>query len=183
MTLLILYWILIAVMLVGVVGAVLPGLPGPSVILGAVLVWCVVSKFAVPLLPFALIFVALILSALMEWLGSYWGAQQVGASRWSQLGMLAGMALGFFGLLPALPIGGPIAGVLLGGLGGGFVGEFLYRRNLPPGERLKMAGKVTLAIGLGTLIGNLIEVVLAIVAVGIFVWTTWSSVMWTGVAG
>jgi hypothetical protein len=30
--------------------------------------------------------------------------------------MFAGMAVGFFGLLPALPVGGPIAGILLGGL-------------------------------------------------------------------
>jgi uncharacterized protein len=49
---------------------------------------------------------------------------------------------------------------------------------LPPGERLKMAGKVSLAIGLGALIGNLVEFMLAIGAVGVFIWSTWSSVMW-----
>ncbi len=178
MTLTILYWVLVAVMLVGVVGAVVPGLPGPSLILGAILVWCLVTKFAIPLLPLGLIFVVLILSAAVEWLGTYWGAQQVGASRWSQMGLLAGMAVGFFGLLPALPLGGPIAGILIGGLLGGFLGEFLYQRNLPLAERLKRAGKVSLAIGLGALIGNLVEFVLAIGAVGLFIWSTWSSVMW-----
>jgi uncharacterized protein len=179
MNLMILYWILIAVMLVGVAGAVLPGVPGPTLILAAILVWCVVTKFAIPLLPLGLIFVALILSAVVEWLGSYWGAKQVGASKWGQYGMFAGMAIGFFGLLPALPVGGPIAGILVGGLLGGFVGEYLYQRNLPTSERIKTAGKVSFAIGFGALIGNLIEVVLAIVAVGIFIWATWSSVMWT----
>ncbi len=178
MNLVILYWILIAVMVVGVVGAVVPGIPGPSLILAAILVWCVVTKFAIPLVPLGLIFAALILSALVEWLGSYWGAKQVGASQWGQLGMFAGMALGFFGLLPFLPIGGPIAGVLIGGLLGGFVGEYLYRSNLPTNERLKTAGKVSLAIGVGTLVGNLVEVVLAIAAVGIFLWSTWSSMQW-----
>lgn len=178
MPLTILYWVLVAVMLVGVVGAVLPAVPGPSLILGAILVWCIATKFAIPLLPLGLIFVALILSAAVEWLGTYWGAKQVGASKWSQLGMFAGMAVGFLGLLPALPVGGPIAGILLGGLLGGFMGEYLYQRNLPPGERLKRAGKVSLAIGLGALIGNLVEFGLAIVAVGIFIWSTWSSVMW-----
>jgi uncharacterized protein len=178
MSLTVLYWILIAVMLVGVAGAVIPGVPGPSLILVAILVWCVVTKFAIPLLPFALIFGALILSAVVEWLGTYWGAKQAGASKWGQYGMFAGMAVGFFGLLPALPIGGPIAGILLGGLLGGFIGEYLYRRDLPSGERFKTAGKVSLAIGFGALIGNLVEVVLALAAVGIFVWSTWSSVMW-----
>jgi hypothetical protein len=179
MNLLILYWILIAVMLMGVAGAVLPGVPGPSLILAAILVWSLVTKFAIPILPMSLIFVALILSAAVEWLGTYWGAKQVGASKWGTWGMFAGMAVGFFGLLPALPFGGPIAGILLGGLLGGFVGEYLYRRNLPTPERLKTAGKVSLAIGFGALIGNLVEVVLAIAAVGIFIWSTWSSVMWS----
>lgn len=179
MTLVILYWVLLAVMLVGVIGAVVPGIPGPSLILVAILVWCVATQFAIPLLPLGLIFVALILSALVEWLASYWGAKQVGASQWGQLGMFAGMALGFFGLLPALPLGGPIAGVLLGGLLGGFVGEFLYRGNLPTGERVKTAGKVSLAIGLGNIVGNLIEVTLAIAAIGVFIWSTWSSIMWS----
>jgi uncharacterized protein len=178
MNLVILYWVLIAVMVVGVIGAVVPGIPGPSLILAAILVWCIATKFAIPLLPLALIFGALILSALAEWLGSYWGAQQVGASKWSQWGMFAGMALGFLGLLPLLPIGGPIAGLLFGGLGGGFIGEYLYQRNLPPGERLKTAGKVSLAIGIGTLVGNLVELVLAIAAVGLFIWSTWSSMQW-----
>jgi uncharacterized protein len=174
-----LYWILIVVMLVGVAGAIIPGLPGPSLILVAILIWCVVTKFAIPIIPLGLIFVVLILSAAVEWLGTYWGAKQVGASKWGQVGMFAGMAVGFFGLLPALPVGGPIAGILLGGLLGGFIGEYLYRQNLPTAERLKTAGKVSLAIGFGALIGNLVEVVLAIVAVGIFVWSTWSSVMWS----
>jgi uncharacterized protein len=178
MNLTVLYWILIAVMLVGIVGAILPAVPGPSLILAAILVWCVVTKFAVPVLPFALIFAALILSAAVEWLGTYWGAKQAGASKWGQYGMFAGMAVGCLGLLPALPVGGPIAGILLGGLLGGFVGEYLYRRDLPTAERVKLAGKVSLAIGFGALIGNLVEFGLALAAVGLFIWSTWSSVMW-----
>ncbi len=92
--------------------------------------------------------------------------------------MMGGMAMGFFGFLPALPIGGPIVGLLAGGLFGGFVGEFLYRRDLPIVPRLKMAGKVCLAIGLGSVVGNLIEMMLAIVAVGIFLWNTWPAMVW-----
>ncbi|BAS57594.1 MULTISPECIES: DUF456 domain-containing protein [Leptolyngbya] len=179
MELTVLYWILVAVMVVGVVGAVVPGIPGPSLILVAILLWCIVTKFAIPLLPLGLIFVALLLSSVVEWLGSYWGAKQIGASRWSQMGMFIGMAIGFFGLLPALPLGGPIAGILVGGLLGGFIGEFLYRSDLPTSERLRTAGRVTLGIGFGALIGNLIELVLAIAAVAVFVWVTLPSVMWT----
>lgn len=97
MAMLTLYGILVVVMLVGVVGAVVPGLPGPSLILAAILVWCFVTKFAIALLPLSLIFLALILSAAVEWLGAYLGAKQVGASAWSQWGMMGGMTMGFFG--------------------------------------------------------------------------------------
>lgn len=79
----ILYWILIAVMLVGVIGAVVPAVPGPSLILGAILVWTVVQGFGnVSWTPFIAIFVILILSAAVEFLASYWGAKQAGASKW-----------------------------------------------------------------------------------------------------
>jgi uncharacterized protein len=178
MAMLALYGIVIVVMLVGVVGAVVPGLPGPSLILAAIVVWCIATKFAIALLPLSLIFIALILSAAVEWLGGYWGAKQVGASPWSQWGMMGGMAMGFFGLLPLVGLGGPIVGIFAGGLLGGFAGEYLYRRDLPMIDRLKMSGKVCLGIGLGSLIGNLVELVLAIVAVGIFLWTTWPAMVW-----
>jgi uncharacterized protein len=86
--------------------------------------------------------------------------------------------MGFFGLLPLVGLGGPIVGIFAGGLLGGFVGEYLYRRDLPTIDRLKMSGKVCLGIGLGSLIGNLVELVLAIVAVGIFIWNTWPAMVW-----
>ncbi len=183
MDLTVLYWILIAVMLVGVAGAVLPGVPGPSLILGAILVWCFATKFALFGWPLGLIFLALILSAGVEFLGAYWGAKQVGASQWSQIGGLVGMGLGFFGLLPALPLGGPLVGILFGAVLGAFLGEYLFRGELAFKERLKQSLKVSVAIAVGSLIGNLLEVILAIVAVGIFVWATWPPLLPAGLGG
>lgn len=178
MSITILYWILIAVMVVGVVGAVVPALPGPSLILGAILVWTVVQGFGnVSWTPLIVVFVILILSAGVEFLASYWGAKQAGASKWGQIGALIGLGLGFFGLLPALPFGGPIIGILFGPLIGAFIGEFLYRRELELEPRTKVAFKAGIGVVVGSLIGNLIEGILALVAVVIFVWSTWSQVM------
>lgn len=171
-----LYWILIAVMLVGVAGAVLPGVPGPSLILAAILVWCVVTKFSLMGWPLVLIFVALILSAGVEVVAAWWGASQVGASKWSQIGALLGIGLGFFGLLPALPIGGPLVGILFGAVLGAFLGEYFYRKELAFKERLQQSLKVSMAIAIGSVVGNVLEVLLAIAAVVIFVWSTWPPV-------
>ena len=173
----ILYWVLIAVMVVGVVGAVVPGIPGPSLILGAIVVWAIARGFDVSWPPLIGIFAILILSAGVELLATYWGARQAGASRWGQIGAIAGLVLGFFGLLPAWLIGGPLLGILIGPLLGAIIGEFLYRRELPVGERTQQSVKAGVGVVVGSLIGNLIEGLLAFTAVVIFIVTTWSQVM------
>ncbi len=176
MDLTILYWVLVAFMLVGVAGSVLPVIPGPSMILVAILVWCVVTNFSIALWPLVLIFITLIASAGIEWLAGYWGARKAGASKWGQLVAILGMTLGFFGLLPALPLGGPLLGILFGAVAGAFLGEFLHRKDLDFKERLSLSLNVSAAIAVGSLIGNLLEVVLALAAVALFIWSTWPPV-------
>ncbi len=160
-------------MLVGIVGAVVPGIPGPSLILGAILVWGIVQGFSNITWPLVAIFVILILSSGVEFLASYWGAKQAGASKWGQIGAIVGLVFGFFGLLPAWLIGGPLLGILIGPLLGAIIGEFLYRRELELGQRAKQSVKAGVGVVVGSLIGNLIEGLLAIVAVVIFVLSTW----------
>lgn len=171
-----LYWILIAVMVVAAFGAILPGFPSASLILLSILVWGIATKFAGIGWALVVVFVVLIVSAAIEPLATYWGAQRVGASKWSQIGAIAGMVLGFLGLLPILPIGGPILGLLVGPIIGAFVGEFLYRRDRALKDRTELALKVGLSVAVGSLLGNLIETVLAFVAVIIFAVTTWPQV-------
>ena len=107
MNITVLYWIVLAAMIIGVIGAIIPGLPGSSIILAAILVWSIATGFNGVGWPLMLIFVVLILSAGVEYLALYWGVQKAGASNWSTYGAIAGMTLGFLGLLPALPIAGP----------------------------------------------------------------------------
>lgn len=171
-----LYYIVLALMVIGVIGAIIPGLPGSSLILLAIAIWSIATKFAGVSWSLILVFVVLILSAAVEYLAVYLGAKQVGASKWSQLGAIAGMVIGFLGLIPALPIGGPIFGLLFGAIIGAFLGEYLYRSNLESSQRVKQAFKVSLGIVIGSIIGNVIEALLAAIAVGIFIYTTWGAV-------
>jgi uncharacterized protein YqgC (DUF456 family) len=176
MNLTILYWLMLALMLVGVIGAIVPVLPGSTLILVAILIWGIATGFVGINLPLITIFVVLILSTVVEYLAVYLGAKRLGASKWSQIGAIAGMVLGFFGLLPALPLGGPLLGVLVGAIIGAFVGEFCYRTNLELNARFKQALKVSIGVIFGSLVGNIIEVFLAIVAVVVFVVSTWPPV-------
>lgn len=167
----VLYWLLVAVMVVGVIGAVVPSLPGVILILGAILVWGAVHGFAGLGVPLVVTIAVLAVNTGVEILATYLGAKQAGASTWGQVGAIVGLLLGVFGLLPALPIGGPLIGLLLGPLLGAIIGEYLYRRDL------KLAVRAGLGIIIGTLVGSLIQGLLALVALVVFLVTTLPQVM------
>ncbi|MBW4649955.1 MAG: DUF456 family protein [Kastovskya adunca ATA6-11-RM4] len=173
MSLIILYWVLVAVMLFGVVGAVVPGLPGSGLILAAIIVWGVFNGFSGVEVALGVTLLVLLLSVGVDFLAASWGAQQAGASKWGQIGAIVGLFLGFFGLLPALPFGGPLLGIFFGPIVGAFIGEFFYRKDLELEPRVKLATKASIGIVVGSLIGNLIQGVLAIAAVVVFIFTTW----------
>lgn len=170
------YWIVLAIMGVGVIGAIIPGLPGSSIILVAILGWSIYTGFAGIGWAMILIFIVLILSAVVEYVALYFGAKQSGASKWSQYGAIAGMVLGFVGLLPAVPFGGPLIGVLFGAIIGAFVGEYAYRSNLQGSARIQQALKASAGVVIASLVGNIIEALLAALAVAIFIYSTWSYV-------
>lgn len=175
MNLIILYFVLIAIMIVGVIGALLPAVPGIGLILGAILVWGLVTQFNGMAVSLVVTLLILLLSLGVEILATYWGVKKFGASSWSQIGSIIGLIVGMLGLLPALPFGGPIIGILFGSLVGGFLGEFAYQQELELVPRLQVSGKVCLGIVVGSVLGNLIKALLALTAVIVFVFTTWSS--------
>ncbi|NEP17272.1 MAG: DUF456 domain-containing protein [Leptolyngbya sp. SIO4C1] len=173
MDLAVLYWILVGLMALGALGELIPGMPGASLILAAILVWSVATEFAGIGWPIVIVFALLILSAAVEFLAAYWGAKQFGASRWGQFGALIGLVVGVLGLLPALPFGGPILGILVGPFVGAFIGEYLSRQPVEGESKLRTALRASVGTVVGSVIGNLIDGLLAIAAVVVFVISTW----------
>lgn len=170
----ILYWLLIVLMVVGIIGALVPGIPGASLILVSIFVWGAIDGFTQGVwVALATALAVLLLSLGIDFLATYWGGKQAGASNWGQVGAFVGLILGFFGLLPALPLGGPLLGILVGPLVGAIIGEFLYRRDLEFKARVKLATKAGVGIVVGTLVGRVIQAVLAIASVVVFIFTTW----------
>ena len=170
----IIYWLLLAVMLLGIIGAVVPAIPGSSLILIAIIVWGIVSSsFAAIKIPLIVTVIVLLLSVGVDFLASYVGAKQAGASKWGQIGAIVGLVVGFLGLLPAFLVAGPLVGILVGPLLGAIIGEFLYRRDLELEPRFKLSLKAGVGIVVGSLIGNVIQGLLAIATVVVFLFTTW----------
>ena len=166
-----LYWSLVAVMVVGIVGAIVPAIPGTSLILVAILIWgAVQGSFNSIGLPLIVAIIVLIMGIGIDLLATYWGAKRAGASKWGQIGAIVGLVVGILGLLPALPVGGPLLGILIGPLLGAIIGEYLFQRDF------KLALKAGIGIVVGSVIGNLIQGVLAIAVVGVFLYSTWGQV-------
>ncbi|MCM1984317.1 DUF456 domain-containing protein [Lyngbya confervoides] len=163
------YWLLVAVMGIGVVGAFVPGLPGMTLILACVMIWGLIHGFSTIGIALAATIGLWVLSFGVDFLATLWGMQKAGASKWGQIGAIIGMVAGFLGLLPTLPIGGPLGpliGIFIGPLLGALIGEYLYCRNL------KTACKAALGVLVSTLVGNMIQGFLAIAAMAVFLATT-----------
>jgi uncharacterized protein len=172
MTLVILYWILVIAMVAGIVGAFVPGIPGTSIILAAIVIWGLVLNnvtqlgWSIVLWPAITALVVLIFSFGVDFLAGYLGAQKAGASKWGQIGAIVGMLLCFLGLLPALPFGGPLLGLLVGPFLGAIVGEYLYCKDW------NKSFKAGIGIVVGSVLGGIIQGLLAIVPVVVFLFNT-----------
>ncbi|MEP7078745.1 MAG: DUF456 family protein [Chthoniobacterales bacterium] len=146
----------IILMAVGLIGTVLPVVPGTTIIFIAALVHRVIVGEARSLgwWSMGVLAILLLLSYALESLAGYFGARRFGATKWGLLGAfvgaIVGLFLGFVGLLIG-PVLGAIAGELLGG------------------KRLVAAGRA----GWGTLLGNLAGVIaklfIGLIMIAIFV--------------
>lgn len=156
-------WILTALlMIVGIIGSVVPFLPGSVLILAGAIIhqvmlgedrsvgWWVIGGLAL----------MAVLSYVVDIAASAMGAKRYGASKWGAWGGFIGAIVGLFFGLPGLLLG-PIIGVLAGEL-------ILARKELGPAAA---AGWGTVV---GTLIGVLGKFVIAVAMVGVF----WISLWW-----
>lgn len=121
-------WITLAVMLVGLLGSVLPALPGVPLIFLSALVYSYLTDFEfVGALVLVLLFVLAALAFVADFVGTAYGARRFGASNWGTAGGAIGGLVGalagalFFGI-------GALFGLILGSVGGVFLGEYLRRR-------------------------------------------------------
>ena len=122
----------LVIMGVGLVGSVLPGVPGVPLIFLSALVYAILTDFEIvggPILVLLGLFAAVALVA--DFFATSYGARRFGASNWGTIGGAIGGIVG--ALAGALFLGiGSLFGLILGTIGGVFLGEYLKRRQ---GER------------------------------------------------
>jgi uncharacterized protein YqgC (DUF456 family) len=148
-------WVLaIALIVVGVAGAVLPVLPGAILVFAGIALAAWIDDFArIPLWLLG-VFAAMTTAAwLVDYVAAALGAKRAGASRYAiigaAIGTIAGIVTGLWGLLfmPLL---------------GAAIGEYLAQRDA------WRAGKVGMATWIGLLLGTVAKLALVLAMVGIF---------------
>ena len=148
------------IMAVGLVGTVTPGLPGMPLILAGIALFAFGSGFAVvgPL-QFAGLVVLALIGIGLNLLGNLLGARKFGASRAGMLGATIGLVIGFFAFPPF--------GIVVGPLIGAVAAELIK------GREMNEALRSGVGVVIGYLFGSLAEVLIALVMIGWFVWSTW----------
>ncbi len=158
------FWVALLVMLIGLAGTVLPGLPGVGFIWLAALVYGFVEGFAT-MTPWVLVVLGVLaaIGMVADFVLTQAATKMAGAS-WQAIA--AGSVLGIVGFLLGLFVGGigALPAAVIGTLVGILVVEFQHRKDWADALR---AGGGWLA---GCIASRALQLVLGVVMIGIFVW-------------
>jgi uncharacterized protein YqgC (DUF456 family) len=156
-----------ALILIGLVGVILPLLPGPLLIWLGALVWAWGDGFVrVNWVVLAVLGVLAALAWASDILLTTAMSRRTGVS-WKAIGgAIVGGILGGI-LLVEIPIIGTLFGALVGAMLGMLAVEWFDKRNL------RQALRATWGYLVSSLLASALEIVIAGVMVGIFVWQVW----------
>ena len=131
-------------MILGLVGCIIPVLPGPPMSFIGLLILAIAQHFAPPLTSQLILIMAvlMVIVTILDYIIPAAGAKKYGASKWGIWGAILGMVLGllFF----------PPLGIIVGAFLGAVVVELMIGKG----------GKDALRAGWGTLLGTLLGTVL-----------------------
>jgi uncharacterized protein len=149
-----LYLLAAVLMLAGLVGNILPALPGIPMIFGGIWLAAAVDQYRHLGLWWLLVIGAIgALGIVVDFVAATLGAKRVGASPLALTGAALGTIVGMFLGLPGLLLG-PFVGALLG--------------ELASGTSVLRSAHVGAATWLGLLAGTLVKLVLSFMMIGLF---------------
>lgn len=150
-----LWYVLAAVLiLVGVVGSVLPVLPGVPVVFAGMLLAAWADQFAhVGTITLTILGVLTVIALIVDFVAGVMGAKRVGASRHAVIGAAIGTLVGIFLGIPGLLLG-PFVGALLG--------------ELIAGGTLRKAADVGVGAWVGFLVGTVAKLGVCFAMLGLF---------------
>jgi uncharacterized protein len=154
----VLWTISVLLIVIGIVGTVLPALPGIIFVFGGITLAAYAEDFTrISGWTIGVLAILTVIGWVLDYVAGLMGAKKAGASKLAIIGAAIGTVAGIFmGLV----------GVLFMPLVGAAIGEYIYLKDHP--EALRRAGKVGVATWLGLLAGMIGKVVIVFVMLGIF---------------
>ncbi len=148
----------VLVMLMGLMGAILPVLPGPPLVLMAAVahrLWF--GDRSVPWWVLGVLALVTGLVTLLDFLASTYGARRLGATWRGMAGAVIGAIIGLFWIPPLGLLLGPLLGAALGELSGG--------------RSLHEAGRAGVGAALGVLAGAVAKLAACLAMMGLWLFT------------
>ena len=137
--------------ILGLLGSVLPILPGPPVGFVGLLLMAVARQFSKPLTPILILALATLGVIVFDYLLPLVMSKKYGASKWGVWGSVIGMVVGLF-LTPL--------GALFGAFVGAVIGEWIVHRKQ----------NMALRAGFGVVLGSLLGTALKLGLSGLILW-------------
>jgi uncharacterized protein len=164
----------IVLMCVGLLGSVVPGLPGVTLIFLSALLYAILTDFqTVGTVIIAILFVLAALAFLIDFVATSYGARRFGASNWGTVGGAIG---GIVGALAGLFVAGigSLFGLIGGTIAGVFIGEYLRRQRQGDEEERqetdwRRASRAAGGVVVGYLASAIVQGLLGLASVIIFV--------------
>src|SRR5438876_9757558 len=158
-----LFWWLFTIVLfaVGLIGTVLPIVPGTTIILAAAVIHRMMlgAEKSIGWRSIAVLVLLTLATYALDFLGAYFGAKYFGATKWGMCGAIFGALAGlFFGII----------GLFVGPVIGAVAGEFIA------GKRMIDAGRAGWGSFLGNLGAMLGKLIIAVAMITIFLVTAGS---------
>ncbi|HXK82679.1 MAG TPA: DUF456 domain-containing protein [Bacteroidales bacterium] len=151
-----------ALIIIGLIGCIVPVIPGPPISYGGILLLHFTSWVSFSL-EFMLIWAVLVIAVtVLDYLVPIWGTKKSGGSKWGTWGSAIGLVVGLF----FSPIG-----IFVGPFFGALVGELMYQYKKdgkdieqPVSENQKM--KKSLKAAFGSFLGLMVGIVLKLIVSG-----------------
>jgi len=163
------------VMTLGLLGSVLPGLPGVTLIFLSALVYAIFTDFrTVGVAILVVLFVFAAIAFVADFVATSYGARRFGASNWGTVGGAVGGIVGALVGLLFLGIGS-LFGLILGTIAGVFLGEYLRRERQGPeepgstGADWRRASRAAGGVFVGYLASAIVQGLLGLASVVVFV--------------
>jgi uncharacterized protein len=155
-----LFWWLFTIVLfaVGLIGTVLPVIPGTTIILAAAIIHRMMlgAEKSIGWRSMTILLLLTLATYALDFLSGYFGAKYFGATKWGMFGAVIGALVGIvFGII----------GLFIGPVIGAITGEFIA------GKRLIDAGRAGWGSLLGNLGGMIGKLAIALVMITIFLTT------------